>query len=185
MAEMGLTKISYLIWTLESGGWNQSFPKKRTPETIWFPWTLTTRKHYWKSNDHGAVPPGFLESCIFISRAIRDHSLKTPWLDDLWSPFQLSNYNIMAAPSILGRWYLFPWNTAKLTDSLGDGNNDSVTFAINSVNWNNHSGFPAAFRCSLPGICLYSLSEELLQLSSAVTIHVCRIIFFSFREADI
>lgn len=61
----------------------------------------------------GAVSPGFLGSCVFISGAIKDHSLKMHWPDDLWSPFQLWNYSIMVTPVILGRWYLSPWSTAK------------------------------------------------------------------------
>lgn len=136
--------------------------QKRKPETIWFSWTLTTREFIENIRTMGAVSPGFLGSCVLISGAIKDHSLKMHWPDDLWSPFQLWNYSIMATPVILGRWYLSPWSTAKLTDSLGGGSNDSVLFTINSVNWNNHLGLPAASKCSLPEIYLYSVSEELL-----------------------
>lgn len=70
MAELGLVKkMPYLSEALESGGWDQSFVKRK-PETIWFPWKLTARKFTEKTGNVGEVPRRLLKSCILTSRAL-------------------------------------------------------------------------------------------------------------------
>lgn len=85
MAELLTKKMSCLIGTLEWDGWNQSFAKKGHQRPFGSQENFMARKFTEKIRNIGAALP--LESCIFISRMMEDHSLEMPWQDDLWSPF--------------------------------------------------------------------------------------------------